>query len=191
MRAARMAKGMAIIMAASWVCLASAWAAVPRPVRAARLYAGLARTQWIPFGHGSRIVYEVFDPNCPYCHLLFNELRPLIGPVKLTVRAVPVGYLSSTSMAKAATILMAKHPRRVVLRGEAHYSLHHGMAVPLRIPGKRVRGILRHNLRLVSAAVGYEMVPILAYKASSGEERFVVGRPGLRTLKRLIATMQR
>ena len=94
-------------------------------------------------------------------------------------------------MAKAATILMAKHPRRMMLRGEAHYSVHHGMAVPLTIPGKRVRGMLRHNLRLVSVAVGYETVPILAYRTLDGEKQFVVGRPGTRKLKRLIATMQR
>lgn len=191
MRVAQTVRVITIIISVSFVCLANAWAAVPKPVRAARLYAGLARTQWIALGHGPRIIYDVFDPNCPYCHLLFNELRPLIGPYKLTVREIPVGYLSSTSMAKAATILMSRHPRQILLYGEKHYSFHHGMNVPLTIPSKRVRRILRSNIRLVSAAAGYAIVPVLSYRTSDDQVQFVVGQPGTRKLKRLIATIRR
>lgn len=190
MRIVRSAKVIAICVGVVLAQSDSVWATMPKSVRAAHLYAGLAKAQWIALGHGPKIVYEVFDPNCPYCHLLFNELRPLIGPYKLTVRAVPVGYLSSTSMAKAATILTAKHPRRMFLYGERHYSFHHGMDIPLTIPSKRVRGILQHNIRLVSASAGYAIVPLLAYRTSDGQEKFVVGPPGRRKLKRIIATVR-
>ncbi len=191
MRVAQTTGVITIIISVSLVCLANAWAAVPKPARAARLYAGLARTKWITLGHGPRIIYEVFDPNCPYCHLLFDELKPLIRPYKLTVRAVPVGYLTSTSMAKAAAILTARHPRQMLLHGEAHYSFHHGMDIPLTIPGKRIRRILRSNIQMVSAAAGYTIVPVLAYRTSGGRKRFIVGQPGARKLKRIIATIRR
>lgn len=168
---------------------AYAHAAVPRPVRAARLYAQLGHVKWIAFGHGPKILYDVYDPNCPYCHLLFNELKPLIGPDHLTVRMVTVGYLTATSALKAATILMAKDPRQMLLRGEAHFS-RHGMQIPLTIPSRAVRRALHHNLRLVSAALGYTIVPVLAYKKTDGQARFVVGEPQLQALKAIIAGVQ-
>ena len=166
-----------------------AHAAVPKSVRAAHLYAQLGHVKWIAFGHGPKILYDVYDPNCPYCHLLFNELKPLIGPDHLTVRMVTVGYLTATSARKAATILMAKDPRQMVLRGEDHFS-RHGMQIPLTIPSRTVRRTLHYNLRLVSAAVGYTIVPVLVYKKNDGQARFVVGQPQLPALKAIIAGVQ-
>lgn len=167
-----------------------AHAAVPKSVRAAHLYAQLAHAKWIAFGHGPKILYDVFDPNCPYCHLLFNELKPLIGPDHLTVREVPVGYLTTTSSAKAAAILMAKDPRQMLLRGEAHFSFQHGMQIPLAIPSRAVRQALHRNLQAVVAAAGYAIVPILVYKKKDGQAKFVIGQPGPATLRVLIGSMR-
>lgn len=167
-----------------------AHAAVPRSVRAAHLYTQLGHAKWIAFGHGPKILYDVFDPNCPYCHLLFNELKPLIGPDHLTVREVPVGYLTTTSSAKAAAILMAKDPRQMLLRGETHFSFQHGMQIPLTIPSRAVRQVLHRTLQSVVAAAGYAIVPILAYKTKDGQAKFVIGQPGPQTLKTLIKSIR-
>lgn len=167
-----------------------AHAALSRSVRAAHLYTQLGHTQWIAFGHGPKILYDVFDPNCPYCHLLFDELKPLIGPDHLTVRAVPVGYLTTTSSAKAAAILMAKDPRKMFLRGETHFSFQHGMQIPLTFPSPAVHEDLHRALQSVVAAAGYAIVPILAYKTKDGEARFVIGNPGPQTLKTLIKSIR-
>ncbi|MHB8257057.1 MAG: hypothetical protein ACYDE0_07445 [Acidiferrobacterales bacterium] len=178
---------MAALIFMAWNC---AHAAVPRSVRAAQLYAGLAKAKWIAFGHGPKILYDVFDPNCPYCYLLWNKLKPLIGPDHLTVRVVPLGYLTATSSPKAAAILMAKNPRKMLLRGENHYSFQHGMQIPLTIPSRAVSGALHYNLDLVEAAAGYAIVPILAYEDKDGQAKFLIGPPGSQTLKNLIAQIR-
>ncbi len=169
----------------------SAWASVSGPARAEHLYAALQRTPWIAVGHGPKIVYEVFDPNCPYCHALFEELKPWVARGQLTIRAVPVGYLTPTSGEKAAAILMAKDPRKMLLRGEAHYSRHHGMEIPLAIPSGAARRQLRHNLDLVADGTGSKTVPVLVYKTPNGQARFVIGQPGPRMIKALMASIRR
>ena len=94
---------------------------------------------------------------------------------------VPIGYLVTTSAAKAASILMAKSPRQMLLRGENHFAFRQGMQIPITIPRRAVREALRHNLHLVVAAVGYAVVPVLVYhERTDGRATFVVGRPGLR-----------
>lgn len=178
------------VVALTLMTVAYAKAAVPRSLRAAHLYTQLAHTKSIAFGHGPKVLYDVFDPNCPYCHLLFNELKPLIGPDHLTVREVPVGYLTASSSDKAAAILMAKNPRQMLLRGETHFSFQHGMQIPLTIPSRAVRRTLHRTLRAVEAAAGYAIVPILAYKTKDGQAKFVVGQPGPQTLKTLIQSIR-
>ena len=168
----------------------SAHAAVPKSVRAAHFYAGLAKAKWIVVGHGPKILYDVFDPNCPYCYLVWNRLKPLIGPDRLTVRMVPLGYLTPSSAAKAATILMAKNSQQMLLRGENHFSFQHGMRIPLAIPSHAVHRALHHNLHLVEAAAGYAIVPILAYKNKDGQAKFIIGQPGSRALKGVIESIQ-
>jgi len=157
---------------------------------AAELYTKLAHAAWVPYGHGPKILYSIFDPNCPYCHMLFKELEPLIGPDHLTVREVPVGYLTKTSLLKAATILESKNPLQTILRGESGYVFKHGMAVELTNPSRRTRFALNHNLELLKATTGYRIVPVLVYLNRAGTAKFVAGQPDAKTLKTLIASIK-
>jgi len=157
---------------------------------AEKLYTELAHATWVANGHGPKILYFIFDPNCPYCHMLFEELEPLIGPDHLTVREVPVGYLTPTSLFKAATILESKHPLRLIAQGEAHYVFRHGMGIGLTKPSRRVRSELRSNLKLLKATTGYSIVPVLVYLKGDGKAKFVVGQPSSRALRSLIAEIK-
>jgi hypothetical protein len=70
---------------------------------------------WIAEGNGPRLVYIFFDPNCPFCHKLYQEARPWVGRDGLQLRWIPVGILMPSSAGKAAAILEAKiHSRRSV-----------------------------------------------------------------------------
>ena len=157
---------------------------------ASQFYENLAHATWIANGTGPKILYQVFDPNCPYCHALFEDLEPLIGPGHLTIREVPVGFLMPTSLGKAATILVAKHPLQVILRGEAHYVFRQGMGIRTTKPNRRVRAQLQHNLELIKAATTYPIVPILVYLKANGKAKFVVGLPSHRTLKAIVADIK-
>ena len=49
------------------------------------------------------VFYE--DPNCIFCHRQYQVLKPLVEAGVVTVRVVPVGFLKSSSAAKAAAEL--------------------------------------------------------------------------------------
>ncbi|WP_226841353.1 thioredoxin fold domain-containing protein [Acidithiobacillus ferrooxidans] len=60
-------------------------------------------------GHKGPVIYDFFDPNCPYCHGMYDEEQPLIKAGKLSVRYVPVAYLMPSSTPEAAALLPAIH----------------------------------------------------------------------------------
>lgn len=62
-------------------------------------------------GHGPDALYIFWDPNCVYCHMLYEMLKnnPAVWE-KLTVHWVPVGVIKPTSMAKAATVIAGGMP---------------------------------------------------------------------------------
>lgn len=68
------------------------------------------RLSYIQEGHKGPIIYDFFDPNCPYCHSMYDEEQPLIQADKLTVRFVPVAYLMPSSTPEAAALLQSPHP---------------------------------------------------------------------------------
>ena len=45
---------------------------------------------YIQDGHHGPIIYDFQDPNCPYCHVMYEHEAALIQAGKLTVRYVPV-----------------------------------------------------------------------------------------------------
>ena len=58
-----------------------------------------------------RILYVVFDANCPYCSLAFSTLQKYISS-GLEIRWLPVAYLKADSANRAAAILGAADPGR-------------------------------------------------------------------------------
>ena len=69
-----------------------------------------AKAHWFVDGKDSapHQVYIAVDPNCIYCHLLYQEVFPLIDSGELQVRWIPVGFLKQTSPGKSAALLNAK-----------------------------------------------------------------------------------
>lgn len=59
----------------------------------ARIWGGIAGTNWIAQGEGERIIYAFIDPNCPYSRDLFRKAQSLIDPAISQIRWIPVGVL--------------------------------------------------------------------------------------------------
>ena len=75
----------------------------------AALMAAEKQAHWFAEGKATapHQVYIFIDPNCVYCHLLYQEVYPLIDQGKLQVRWIPVGFLKASSPGKSAALLKA------------------------------------------------------------------------------------
>lgn len=176
------------------LCAVSAPAWAHRPVSAAKqarrlaLYRALRGATAITEGHGRRVVYDFFDPNCPYCHILYEHLQGLIKPYHLTLYEIPVGYLTPSSTGKAAALLEARDPRAALRAAEAHYSWKTGSSIAPRPVSPKVQKELAYNLKLDTRTVGFPLVPILVYQKTDGTIRIVnSGAPPRWALKQMLA----
>lgn len=172
------------LMAGAW-CSPGAYARQ----EPARLWAQLKEAAMIREGHGAKDLYVFFDPDCPYCHQLYETLQPLIGPKGLGVSWLPVGILKLSSFGKAAHLLEAKNPGIALARAESGYREGHGLAVTPRRATFQVGAGLVRNARLLNTAGG-NGVPFLVYKDQEGRIRAVVGNPPRRALLRIIARIK-
>lgn len=135
---------------------------------------------WVSEGHGPHVVYIFFDPNCPYCHKLFGEIRPWVKQGKLQVRWIPVGILTTTSVGKAASILQAKDPLAAFYKNENHY--HNGGGIGEGLPTAAVSKKLKANKRLL-ARTGFGAVPTMLFYTDNGGAIAIAGAPPLDKLK--------
>lgn len=72
-------------------------------------YQDAATLAWFTDGSdsASHKAYMIFDPNCVYCHLLYQQVQPLIANGQLQVRWIPVAFRDPSSPGKAAAMLNA------------------------------------------------------------------------------------
>lgn len=139
----------------------------------AQILQRLSHAHWFTQGNGPHIIYLFFDPNCPYCHLLINELQPLIKPDQLTIRYTPVGFLESSSMGKAAAILEAKNPLQALRKNEKGFrEKGHQGAIAEILPNAATKQALRQNLAILEAT-GQKTVPTMVYVNHHGEARII------------------
>ena len=87
-------------------------------------YAALQKTSWIEQGDpdAPQKMYIVLDPNCIFCHQLFNELQPLIDDKKVAVRWILIGVIRPSSPDRAQAILTAKDPLEAIKYNETNFN---------------------------------------------------------------------
>ncbi len=120
-------------------------------------------------GNGPRDLYIFVDPNCPFCHTLFEQLQPLIGPRHLRVHWIVTGFLHASSPGKAVAILGASRPLQALRRNEADFRrgrLHGGGIAPVPVRGRWARAVAINNR--VLELTGPELVPTLVYRNRAG-----------------------
>lgn len=146
----------------------SAGPAAPSQQTLRQLYHQLGSAAGVLEGHAPRVIYVFFDPNCPYCHLLFDVSRPFVAKRQVAVRWLPVGFLVPSSEGKAAAILAAKQPKQAFEYNEDHYRRPGGGGVQAIKPSKSVQAALDHNLALFQATQAGG-VPLLIWKDRRGQ----------------------
>ncbi len=139
----------------------------PDSTKSANLWAQLGQSHWIPEGKGSRIVYVISDPNCPYCSVLIKELQKQIQPLHLQVRYLLVGYLTPSSAGKAAYILQAKDPLAALLENEKKFNMEHFGGVPETLADQQSEKILAQHLAILES-LGSREIPAMIYRKHRG-----------------------
>ncbi len=148
--------------------------ASPMQQLAGTILADIGQATWVAEGKGPHVVYVFFDPNCPYCHKLFEDARPWVKQGKLQLRWIPVGILVATSHGKAAAILGAKDPLKAFYQNEEHYSRGGGIEEDIATP--EIEKKLHANEQLL-ARTQLGAVPLMLYHTDTGAAMLVQGSP--------------
>ncbi|AOU97473.1 hypothetical protein BI364_05335 [Acidihalobacter yilgarnensis] len=130
-------------------------------------------------GKGAKTLYIFFDPNCPYCHKLFEELRPYVKRDEVTVHWITVGILTSTSPGKAAAILQSKDRLKAFYQSEHDWNFGDtpgGGIAPLQNPSAKTRHELDINNGLL-ADHGLNGVPVTLFATTDGSAFYFEGTP--------------
>lgn len=124
-----------------------------------QLWERAGQTRYIAEGTGENVVYVIFDPNCPYCHKLWEVIRPAVASGRTQVRWIPAAILAASSKNLAAAIYESKDPARAL--GD----LQSGKLTPVTV-SVDVEKALDESLQLLRST-GYTGVPTVLYKNGS------------------------
>ena len=142
---------------------------MPRPLAPAAVAAGLAGARTFVVGRGGPEVTVFFDPNCIFCHKLYQAAQPLLVRGKLRLRVVMVAFLKPSSDGRAAAILMARDPAAALATDENGFDVPReegGLAPATAIPAA-VRDALAANIGLLARS-GPVATPTLLYRDRAG-----------------------
>ena len=129
------------------------------------------------------------DPNCIWCHRLYEKAMPLVRAGKLHLRVALVGFLKPTSAAKAAAILAARHPAQALAFNESHFNViaEEGGIRPDYHAPLSIRRAVSDNTHLL-AQTGEEATPTLLYYTKAKRWHLQHGL-GLHGLHNILATI--
>ena len=160
----------------------SARTAAPPPLQEATWFAeGAAKPK--------HVLYAVVDPNCPFCHELWQSAQPLYG-AGVQMRYVLVGILADNSAAKAAAILEAVNPAVAWDWNETHWQQLPGDTGggirPLSHPNRRSLAAIQRNEALAHD-LGIQGTPAIIYMDKQGRLHVVQSTPDTAALRRIAA----
>lgn len=156
---------------------------VPAPDHAAA-YEALASASTIKEGEGRKgaePIYVFFDPNCPYCHKLWQALQPY-ERAGLQVHWVPVAYLGPTSRPKAERMLASTNPTATFREHMNRFGQDQAVATDTKTNGDTARALER-NLALMHQ-FGMQGTPGVVWR-EDGKVRALVGLPPASALPRI------
>ena len=123
-------------------------------------------------------IYAIIDPNCSFCYRFYHMAEPLITAGRLQVRWVLVGFLQSTSRARAAAILTAKDPESALRIDENLFDVahEHGGIAPAGRITPATAALLKTHLDAMDD-VGGTGTPTLVFRKPDGHWSVEVGLP--------------
>ena len=148
----------------------------PKAADVAFNYVG--NTTWIQQGSPTALhqLYIVFDPNCTYCHQLFEALQPLIAKGDVSVRWIPVAFLKPSSNGRVYALLSSADPLQMLKQNEADFNeqTEDGGVPPLSNPSSTVQQQLQNNMAFLTEAQ-INATPALLYKTKPGTAKLDIG----------------
>lgn len=110
------------------------------------------------------MLYAFIDPNCIYCHTLYQRAKPLIAFGRLQVHWIMVGVLGQSSIGRAAAILAADDSAAALAKNEASYQprVERGGIKPIP-PTDRLARVLKHH-RQAMFSIGGTGTPTIIFK---------------------------
>lgn len=130
-------------------------------------------------GHsGVPTLYAFVDPDCIFCYHLFNATRKPVAAGKLQMKWVLVGFLKSSSMARAESILDARDPLAVLRTNYEKFdpSREEGGAAQAKGASAATTDVLKSNFAAMRG-LGSGGTPTLLYRGADNKWAMHVGFP--------------
>lgn len=148
---------------------------------AKEMWQKLEKSHWIAAGRAGapNVVYAFADPYCPYCTQFWQKAQPWLKSGKVELRVLMVGMLRTDSAQKAAAIMMAKDPAKML----ADYENSSGKKA-LKAPASITPAItdaLKNNLALMDE-LGGSATPSIYYLNKDGRLQQHQGLPDDKTM---------
>ncbi|OZA79616.1 MAG: hypothetical protein B7X64_09190 [Halothiobacillus sp. 39-53-45] len=149
-------------------------------VTAAHLMGNLNASNWIQDGEGSKIIYVFFDPNCPYCHNVYDSL----------IKIRPLALLGGTSLGKAAAIIQAPDPLAAFNQSERNYGFLDsdtgGGIQPAKHITDATQSLLDENLSIIQGE-NLAGIPVVVFQATDSKPFYFMGQRTQAQLQELLA----
>ena len=168
-----------------WVNLCAAGSWIPAPTgSAAGLVQRLERAHWIAAGPKSsaRVVYVFTDPNCPFCHDLWKEMKTARAP-EVQIRYLLVAVINAQSRGKDAAILESADPAAALESNERKFD-DGGIAASSTVRPATAE-IIATNEALMQA-LGIYGTPPLVYTDEHNELKVFAGMPDAGPLRQIV-----
>ena len=114
---------------------------------------------YVEEGSGERVLYVIYDTQCPYCQRMYEASRDVLEDV--TIRWVPVGFLGEQSLHEAAQIVDAENP------AEAMATIKQGGSIS-GASSTEAMDLVSQNSQLTQQA-GIGATPTTIYEDANGE----------------------
>lgn len=156
----------------------------PKP-NVAKVIDGLDAQRLVTEGPDTAPTLYVFaDPNCIFCHELYEQTAPLVNTGKLRIHWIMVGVLGPSSAGRAATILEASDPTTALARNEAQFDVGNEQGgIAIGKPNADITHVLTNN-RQAMFDVGDSGTPTVLFHNSDGRWQAREGLPPAGWLKR-------
>ena len=163
-------------------------------------YNEAASLSWFADGNDNapHKAYIIFDPNCIFCHALYQQIQPLIAEGQVQVRWIPVAFRDPSSPGKAAAMLNAgsdAESSKLLAHNEANFNdqTETGSLTPLKPDAndKQVSAAFNkvaHNTAFFSK-FGFQGTPTILYKQANGKVMMVPGLPRGQAFTNMINSM--
>lgn len=150
----------------------------PKTLAPAEVAQEVAKRQTILVGSQGPELTAFIDPNCIWCHKLYEDAEPLIKAGKLRLRVLLVGIIKASSPAKAAAILSAKDPVAALAEDEQKFDTANesGGIAPAKHVSPAIASAIDANAKLL-AETGDPVTPTLLFKNHAGEWKILRGLP--------------